>query len=139
MVEHAALLLGRRCDACEDGVEVLRDLFDKQGKYRVSAHKHTKDIGACFPYSLAHPAGRNLAPLLKDKESCMTHSICDDRGSLIDPLRNEPLPRAKPHERLTHGMNVEDFFGICSEEFDDEFMESLREVRRGVWTTKEVP
>jgi hypothetical protein len=45
----------------------------------------------------------------------------------------EPLPRAKPEEQLTRGMRVEDFFGICAEELDDEFIESLREIRRGVW------
>ena len=68
----------------------------------------------------------------------MTHSVSDDPGVLMDPLRNEPLPRAKPHERLTHGANVEDIFGMCADEFDDEFMESLREIRRGVRSTKEV-
>jgi hypothetical protein len=66
-----------------------------------------------------------------NKEQLMTD---DDLVEAI-PIRyrydREPLPRAKPEERLTRGMRVEDFFGICAEEFDDEFMESLREVRRG--------
>jgi hypothetical protein len=46
--------------------------------------------------------------------------------------RDEPFPRAKPHQRITRGIPIENFFGICAEEFDDEFMESLREIRRGV-------
>ena len=49
---------------------------------------------------------------------------------------SEPMPRAKPEEQPTRGMRVEDFFGICAEEFDDEFMESLREIRRGIWVTE---
>jgi hypothetical protein len=73
---------------------------------------------------------------LNDKESCMTHSVSDDSWILPEPIRKEP--RAKPEERLTHGFNAEDIFGICAEEFDDEFMESLREIRRGGRSTKEV-
>lgn len=69
----------------------------------------------------------------------MTQSVSDDPGPLMDPLRNEPLPRAKPHERITHGVNMEDFFGICAEEFDDEFMERLQKIRRGIWPGKVVP
>ena len=67
----------------------------------------------------------------------MTHPISDDLGTFPEPIRKEPLPRAKPEERLTHGVNMEDYFGICADEIDDEFMESLRRIRRGVWT-KEV-
>jgi hypothetical protein len=70
---------------------------------------------------------------IHNKEQPMTD---DDLFETI-PARyrydNEPLPRAKPEEQLTRGMRVEDFFGICAEEFDDEFMESLRKIRRGIW------
>jgi hypothetical protein len=61
----------------------------------------------------------------------------DDRiEAVAAPYRygNEQMPRAKPEERLTRGMRVEDFFGICAEEFDDEFMESLRAIRRSKGT-----
>jgi hypothetical protein len=67
-----------------------------------------------------------------NKEQLMTD---DDLLETI-PTRyrydSEPRPRAKPDEQLTRGMRVEDFFGICADEFDDEFMESLREIRRGI-------
>jgi hypothetical protein len=64
----------------------------------------------------------------------------DDAATPIEVIpgeryRRDLWPRAKPEERLTHGMRPEDFFGICAEEFDDEFMESLRAIRRGVWST----
>ena len=68
-----------------------------------------------------------------NKEQAMTD------GDLIETISSryrysiEPMPRAKPEERATGGMRVEDFFGICADEFDDEFMKSLREIRRGIW------
>ena len=46
------------------------------------------------------------------------------------PYRDEPLPRAKPHERITRGIEMEKFFGVCADEFDDEFMEGLLTKRR---------
>jgi hypothetical protein len=76
---------------------------------------------------------------LNDKESCMTQSLSEDLGSLMDPLHDEPLPRAKPHERPTHGVDMEDYFGICADEFDDEFMERLQKIQRGIWPSKETP
>ena len=39
------------------------------------------------------------------------------------PYRNEPLPRAKPEERITRGMRPEDMFGLLAEAIDDEFLE----------------
>lgn len=69
----------------------------------------------------------------------MTHSISDDPGALPEPIRREPLPRAKPHERLTGGFNPEDIFGICADEIDDEFMEALRRIRRNVFVPKDAP
>ena len=51
--------------------------------------------------------------------------------------QREPWPRAKPHEWLTRGMRPEDFFGMCAEEFDDEFMDSLRAIRREVLSTEQ--
>jgi hypothetical protein len=36
----------------------------------------------------------------------------------------------------TSGMRLEDFIGTCAEDFDDEFMESLREIRRGIGRTQ---
>jgi hypothetical protein len=68
----------------------------------------------------------------------MTHSAIQGLAPLAE-LRGDPLPRAKPDERLTQGILPEDFFGICAEELDDEFMESLRAIRQGVWTTKVLP
>ena len=90
----------------------------------------------------------------------MTHSITDDLETIgesdhsVEVVRTHDtheavplpgatpgerypcaLPRARPDERLTHGMRPEDFFGICAEEFDDEFMESLRAIRRGTLPT----
>ena len=72
----------------------------------------------------------------------MTHSTIDIDGAdncCLQPADSisieradwASLPRAKPDERLTHGLPPEAFFGICAEEFDDEFMESLRVIRRG--------
>lgn len=58
-----------------------------------------------------------------------------ERAPLLDTTPGERyrwLPRARPEERLTHRMRPEDFFGIRAEEFDDEFMESLRAIRRGI-------
>ena len=75
----------------------------------------------------------------------MTHSMtqedsaqADQRNDSIEiahtghSFRDEPLPRAKPHERITRGIPVEDFFGICAEEFDDEYMDAVLAIRRGV-------
>jgi hypothetical protein len=45
-----------------------------------------------------------------------------------DPYRGL---RAKPEDRIqiTRGIRIEDFFGICAEEFDDESMEAMRALR----------
>jgi len=69
----------------------------------------------------------------------MSHSVSDDPGALPEPIRKDPRLRAKPHERLTGGFNVEDIFGICADEIDDEFMEALQRIRRDVFIPKEVP
>ncbi|MEJ0039103.1 MAG: hypothetical protein WDO68_24115 [Gammaproteobacteria bacterium] len=57
----------------------------------------------------------------------------DDAGIesayLKDPYRD--LPRAKPEERITRGARPEDIFGICAEEFDDEYMQAVLAIRRG--------
>ncbi|MEJ1966652.1 MAG: hypothetical protein WDO56_35965 [Gammaproteobacteria bacterium] len=47
--------------------------------------------------------------------------------------RDEPLPRARPEERITRGIRPKDFLGICAEEFDDEYMDAVLAIRRGVW------
>lgn len=69
----------------------------------------------------------------------MAHSVTDHPGPIAELHRGEPLPRAKPDERLAHGIRPEDFFGTCADELDDEFMESLRAIRRGTWTTRVLP
>ena len=45
-----------------------------------------------------------------------------------DPYRGL---RAKPEQRIqvTRGIRIEDFFGICAEEFDDGVMEAMRALR----------
>ena len=48
----------------------------------------------------------------------------------------EPLPDEGRKGHATSGMRLEDFIGTCAEDFDDEFMESLREIRRGIWRTE---
>ena len=66
----------------------------------------------------------------------MTHSMTQEDFAQADqgndsieivhadhPYRHEPLPRAKPHERITRGMDVEKMFGLLAEAIDDEFLE----------------
>jgi hypothetical protein len=48
----------------------------------------------------------------------------------------EPPPDEGRKRHSTSGMRLEDFIGTCAEDFDDEFMESLREIRRGLWRTE---
>jgi hypothetical protein len=86
----------------------------------------------------------------------MTHFTCDDpikierdesidivcadnenallQDVFLDSHQRARLPRAKHDERLSGGIRPEQFFGICAEEFDDEFMDSLRAIRRGGWS-----
>jgi hypothetical protein len=100
-------------------------------------YKHTEEIAVRVLYSLVLLAGRNPAFDLNDKESCMTHSITEE-----DPIdivhadnrkRDESVPGAKPEGRIARGVGVEDIFGMCAEEFDDEYMEAVLAIRRGVW------
>ena len=62
----------------------------------------------------------------------MTHSIPDDHSTEMvnfdDPYRD--LPRAKPHQRLTRGMEPDRIFGMCAGELDDQFLEDVMAIRR---------
>ena len=74
-------------------------------------------------------------------EEALAESIEDNDSIEIirtdNPYRDEPLPRAKPHERITGGMNPEDMFGLLADAIDDEFLKIVlgcrgRAVPRGV-------
>jgi hypothetical protein len=60
----------------------------------------------------------------------MTDSNVEIVDTDDDPYRDL---RAKPEDRFTGGIPVEEMFGLCADEFDDEFMESMAALRRGEW------
>jgi hypothetical protein len=80
-------------------------------------------------YHFAMRARRLVPP---NKERNMTDQESFDTYA-DDPYEPGPIPRAKPEERPTGGMSFEEMLGCCADVIDDEFLEAVLAIRRGVW------
>jgi hypothetical protein len=85
-----------------------------------TAYERTKVIAVLFLYALGLLAGRNLAFLFNDKESCMTDNPIPSEG---DEHRRMPTPRSRLEERAARSMRAEDMLGLLAEAIDYEFLE----------------